>query len=417
MSRLVRERAPRRALRLASVIALASVFLTSIAPAGAQEATVPPAAMDLAPRADGRAISVCGTAPLGSMTSTVRDSVVEVEGPLAMSLGFVFGEPDLVVVPLEVARRGRGVIVRRGGVTMTATIAALDEEGGLAMLRVPDLRATPLQPSAIPVERGTATLHIGQPWDAPGDADQVTPGSVTTTRGIHFRSTGGISYSFDVGAPVVDCFGRVLGVSTLSVDEAVTIDRAEMLLRRVRQGAEPFVGEVAVWPGLRALLEVDDQAWGGGEIGVSVVDRDLWEASAHGRILGRGEVEAPDAEGWTTERWGVRGGLDLRAGARIMVTEGMMPFYVVPQIGVGFDASAEGGTVSRGQVEGDGCSEVEPCGVVEASRKLPVTTDLDVGPQVGLSLRLGALDLGYTFRMDATDVGDSSHQVGFGLAF
>lgn len=413
MSRRLRVRSQRRALASAfTFVSMLSLATSAVAQ------TAAPAPTDLPPRADGRAISVCGTEPLEPLAAKVAASVVEAEGPLALSLGFVYGEPDLVLVPGDVARAGRGVVVRRDGRAMAATIAAFDEASNLALLRVPDLRATPLPPSTTPTDRGAAALILAQAWDLdPGDAAHLTPGTVTESRAAHFRTSGRVSYAFTYGAPVVDCFGRVLGSATGLADEAVTIDRAEALLRRVRAGAEPYTGDLALAPAFRGLLELDDEPWVGMELGLSVVDHDRWEVGVHGRILGTGEVESPDPQGVSRERWGVRGGADLRAGARLMLTDGLMPLYLVPQVGVGFDVSAQGGTDRRSQIEGDGCSPEAPCPVLRDTDVHPTRTDLHVGPQAGLAFRVGPLDLGYTFRLDATDVADSTHQIGFGVSF
>jgi hypothetical protein len=429
MSRHLRVRSQRRAF--SSALALASLlsFATSATAQTAAPDPVPAAAPapaagpaeapnELPPRADGRAVSVCGTEPLEPLAAKVGASVVEVEGPLAWALGFVYGEPDLVVVPGEVARAGRGVLVHRDGRAMKATIAAYDEASNLALLRVPELHATPLSPSTTGTERGAAALVLGQAWDEDaGDPTQLSPGTITESRASHFRTSARVSYGFTYGAPVIDCFGRVLGAATWMPDDAITIDRADALLRRVRAGAEPYTGGVTAAPAFRALLELDDEPWGGGELGVSLVHHDRWEIGAHGRILGTGEVSDPDPQGVTRERWGIRGGVDLRAGARLMLTDGAMPLYLVPQIGVGFDVSAQGGRDRRSQIEGDGCSPEAPCPVVGDAHDLPTRTELHAGPTAGLAFRFGPLDVGYTFRLDATDVADSTHQIGLGVSF
>jgi hypothetical protein len=376
---------------------------------------------DIPARLDGRALSVCGTEPMDPIARRVRGTVVEVGGSFTGTLGFVFGEPDLVVAPFAVAESGRGVQVTHDGRAMPATIAAIDEEAGLALLRVAGLSGVkPLEPSPHEPALGHAVLGVSQPYGVGGPADQVTGGHVTQGEGHWFRSSALVGFGFAVGSPLVDCRGRVLGMGEWYGDRAVGIHRAQAMVNRVRGGAPPYEGRWSLaHPSFHALLEVDHdgEAWGGADLGLALVGHDRWEFGLSGRLLGRGEPPEQASDAWVTREWGVRGGADLRAGARLMLTEGAMPLYVVPHVGIGFDVSARGGERSRGQIESEGCSSSEPCPVVTELRQLPTVTEARIAPQVGLAFRIGFVDLGYTFRLDVDTPDASSHQVGMGIQF
>lgn len=357
----------------------------------------------------------CDAAVLESVARRVSPSILEAEGPLAWSFAVAFGDPELVVVSATLVGAGRGVVVSHDGRTTSASIVAADDD--LAVLRVPGLAARPLVASPVPVERGTGTIAFGRPWDEEGGADQVTSGLVTAVGGGRFRTDGAVSYATRVIAPVVDCEGRVLGFSTGWGDEVIPVARAEALVRHVRSGgAAPEVGWTLA-PALRATVELDDHAWAGLELGLSAVADDQVELGVHGRLAAWTDEEDRDDQGWSATRHRVRGGADLRAGARLLLTEGALPVYLVPHVGVGFDVGWTGGEAVREQVVTDGCSAAAPCPVLGARRDLPSSIDRDLGPQIGLGVRLGPIEASYLVRFDLLDAETPVHRLGLGLAF
>lgn len=416
----------RRAAARAALVSLVTFASSSTRTAAAQTA-VPPEAPPPAPAVAAAPSAASPTTPPPAATATcdpsvlepvarrVTPSILEAEGPLAWSFAVAFGEPELVVVSAMLVGAGRGVIVSHDGRTTTASIVAADDD--LAVLRVPGLAAKPLTASPIAVQRGTGVVAFGRPWDEEGGADQVSPGVVTAVGGGRFRTDGAVAYATRIVAPVVDCEGRVLGFSTGVGDEVIPVSRAEALVRHVRSGRP--APEVGWWvaPSMRGTLELDDHPWGGLELGLSAVAEDHVELGVHGRFAAWTDETGRDDQGWSTLRHRVRGGIDLRAGARLLLTEGAVPLYLVPHVGVGADVGWTGGERMREQIEAEGCSAEAPCPVLGARLDLPSSIDRDLGPQIGLAFRVGPLEASYLVRLDLLDEETPVHRLGFGVAF
>lgn len=446
----------RLALRSVCSLVLASIFASSAAlaqDAAAPEPPVAPAAADpvvpvatpsLAPpaspvptspgsvtavatdaipaRADGRAIGACGTESIGGLAGKVNPAMVEVAGSYVWAVGFAFEEPDLIVAPAAVASKGRGVEVTYEGRTMPATIAAVDEKAGIAILRVPGLHVDrPLTASPLEVQLGTATVGPTFAFGEYGEmSKQMSDGAVTAVDGARFKAAPHAGLGYHWGAPIVDCGGRVLGMSDWYGADIAGIAGAKSLMTRVRGGAPAYEG---AWtfehPTFHALLEIDQntEAWGGIDLGFAVVAYDRLELGFTGRVLGRGDPEADATDSWSYREWGVRGGADLRAGYRLMLTEGAMPFYLVPHLGAGFDVTYRGADRTRQRALTSDCDADGSCPVITETDDLPTDTRARVYPAAGIGARLGFVELDYTFRLDVAEPKLSSHQIGLGIQF
>jgi hypothetical protein len=388
--------------------------------AGSPGSVTQVASEPIPPRTDGRAIGACGTADLAAIRSRVEPAIVEIAGAYAWTLGFAFEEPDLVVAPIDVAGLGRGVEVTYGGRTMSATIAAVDEDAGLALLRVPGLHvAQPLTASTVPVQIGTATVGFSWSYEDYGTSGRkISDGSVSQLEGGRFAAGPYNGAGYVWGSPLLDCSGKVLGLSSW-YGQSSRIAPAHKMNNKVKAGAAPYEGEWSLAPTFHALLEIDHtrEAWGGADVGVAVVAYDKLELGLTARVLGRGDPDVEATESWSRREWGVRAGADVRAGYRLMLTEGALPFYLVPHVGLGFDYSVRGAESKRQGVTSTGCTTEDPCPVVTESRAQPTETRARAYPSIGMAARLGLIDLDYTFRLDTEDADRSSHQVGFGFQF
>jgi hypothetical protein len=423
----------RFARRCAGALTLAQVFASSIVLARAPtQALATPAQVaagpasptqgasdSIPPRSDGRAIGACGTTDLAAMRARIEPSVVEVSGGYAASLGFAFEEPDLIVAPLEVARLGRGVEVTYAGRTLPATIVAIDPDARIALLRVPGLRvARPLTASATRPQLGTAVVGFGLDSFHPIERKlMISDGAISKLAGGRFEVATHTNAVFLAGTPLVDCSGHVLGVLTWYVDGGSPIETVQALVAKVRAGAPPYMGEWQAGPVMHLLVEVDQtrEAWVGLDLGLTVVAHDQLELDLTARFLGRGDPTPANAS-WTRRESGVRTGADLRAGYRLMLTEGLMPFYLVPHAGVGFDYSVHWAERTR-QVTSSECSSEGPCSVVTEKQDLPTETRARAFPSLGLGARVGFIDLDYAFRLDIETADRSSHQMGLGIHF
>ncbi len=408
---------------VAPVVPVASDLAPTAPPVAAPPASVTAVASDSIPaRADGRAIGACGTESIGGLADKVHPAVVEVAGSYVWAVGFAFEEPDLVVAPAAVASKGRGVEVTYQGRTLPATIVAVDDNAGLALLRVPGLHVDrPLTASPVKVQLGTATVGPTFAYGEYGEiSKQMSDGAVTAVDGARFKAAPNAGLGYHWGAPLVDCSGRVLGMSDWYGTDVTSVKGVQTMITRVRAGTKPYEGG---WtfdhPTFHVLLEVDQngEAWGGIDLGFAVVAKDRLELGFSGRVLGRGDPEPDGTDSWSYREWGVRGGADARAGYRLMLTEGAMPFYLVPHLGAGFDVTYRGAERTRQRALLADCAPDGTCPVITETDDVEADARARVYPAAGVGARLGFVELDYTFRLDVAEPQLSSHQIGFGIQF
>ena len=367
-------------------------------------------------RADERAPS--GTCPAGALeplAQRVAPSVVRVEGAIAEAYGFVFGSDRLVVVPLYVVEKGRGILVRgRTGDVRRPTVVLVDPDHGLALLQLasPLPGAHPLVPSTQPIERGTTVVAFGAAvYDGPADA--TTPGVITRVAGDRFHASARVSFHPSWGSPLVDCDGKVVGVATQMGDEAVRVGVLPALIERSGSAPEYSPGW-SLEPGAGAMFSFGRRdAWVGGFVGAALVDEDRLELSARADVS---TLVAPREIGEPTDT-GLRVGADLRVGYRFMLTEGLFPLYFVPSVG------AVGGWERRWRSEASqvvtssDCSSSKPCPVEQEYSVSRLGDRTWIDPVLGVALRLGPLETGYSLDLDVQTPAASTHRLTLGFQF
>ena len=186
-------------------------------------------------------VLACGTDGDGasvprSQTEIVRDSrdfVVRVEAStrteVILGSGFVpSGNSNIVVTAYHVVEDAESISIRRGGIDETvrlvAQIIAFDEVSDLALLRVPDLgKGIPLSDRSF--ETGESVMAMGYPLGLEGDVS-VSQGILS--RQLEFDSRLFLQHDAEIlqgnsGGPLLDSFGRAIGVNILVVPDVETV--------------------------------------------------------------------------------------------------------------------------------------------------------------------------------------------------
>lgn len=171
---------------------------------------------------------------------TVMPAVVTIETDVAAGTGFFVG-PGIVLTNKHVVNGGTSMRVRfSNGQASPAYVTSTASDGDLALVRVevPPSQSSVVMGSAKGVQIGEEVLAIGSPLGLLQS---------TVTRGIvsAIRSVGGLMYvqtdaainPGNSGGPLVDKYGRVIGITTSKVTPAeslgfaLAIDHAKRLLQ------------------------------------------------------------------------------------------------------------------------------------------------------------------------------------------
>ena len=158
--------------------------------------------------------------------SRVRPGVVKIFSSVGTGSGFIIGEEALVVTNAHVVEDSKTVTVTlASGKVYVGDVVSFDEDADLAFIQVDtddELPALTLGDSYLAFV-GSDVIAVGFPL---GNA---LPGSSTITRGIvsSKRVFGGVNYlqtdaainPGNSGGPLIDRFGRVIGVNTSRYEE------------------------------------------------------------------------------------------------------------------------------------------------------------------------------------------------------
>ena len=157
---------------------------------------------------------------------SVRDEVFKITGVAEdcrrriEGTGFVYA-PERVMTNAHVVAGVREPKVEVGGRQLSATVVLYDPGRDVAVLRVPGLRAAPLD-FVGPAQVGQSAIVVGYPKDGPFRADAARIARTQKARGpdIYQRRTvvreiyalRGTVQPGNSGGPLIDTDGRVLGV-------------------------------------------------------------------------------------------------------------------------------------------------------------------------------------------------------------
>jgi hypothetical protein len=412
-------------------------------PATAEEA---PPAVETPPEAVPVDVGTqCTAAEISAALDAHGDALVRVEAPGARGLGVIFHTSGHVLTALSIVDVGRGIKVLFGNTQRNARVVVADRAHDLALLELDE------EWPAAPLRLAKDSPAVGEPVLALRLTDDMAqrrsrenrryfksrgwrayrhwlgdvvaePGVVSFTGAGRFRTDalGGDHKSW--GAPVLDCQGRIVGLSTSPIaDEAVTVKRLRALRDDV-DGDEEYDGRwslINLSAGLvgqitheESLGYEDKDMWLGFSAGTALIGDDRWFFPARFTatfLVGPG-LDEPFAS-----RKGYRVAGSLGLGYRAMLKGGGIPVYFVPVIG-GM-VQYEKITTERTEFWADhGCSPDVPC----QTRPLVLTTEeeqLRWMPTFGAGFQFGPVETAYQFILDTDVTEHSIHQVTLGVQF
>jgi S1-C subfamily serine protease len=207
--------------------------------------------------ADGVVVVTAHTVPVRATAFDIASA--RVDGMTAGS-GFLIDDEGRIVTAAHLVRGAGDVEVEIGGRRLPARVLGVDPACDIAVLQV-DADVVPLHPLPLGdsdrVQVGDPALALGS---APGLAPSLATGTVSA-RQDQVTGPGGAIVSgalqtdarlreLDVGGPLLDAGGRVIGVNTrmtltadgVPVDVAVPVNAARRVLARLRTSTMKVVG-------------------------------------------------------------------------------------------------------------------------------------------------------------------------------
>lgn len=185
---------------------------------------------------------------LSGVAEEVRRSLVQVtNGPRGTGAGIIWDADGLIITNAHVVRRRSPKVILPDGQIVPARILAVDTDNDLAALAVDAGKLPAVKPgSSRDLKAGQWVMAMGHPWGIVGSltsgvvvgADSGLPGMPSdrdlVAVSLHLRP----GYS---GGPLVDAWGRVVGVNTMMVGPevglAVPVHVAEAFLAAVAEQA------------------------------------------------------------------------------------------------------------------------------------------------------------------------------------
>ncbi|MGH9710456.1 MAG: trypsin-like peptidase domain-containing protein [Candidatus Acidiferrales bacterium] len=160
--------------------------------------------------------------PIQDIASRANSAIVRVEGNLGRGTGFFITDTGLIATNKHVvSEQSELVVVTRSERRLPAKVVYVDSDKDLAIIKV-DGRGFPHLPLAAidSVHRGETVVAIGDPGG--GFADTLTSGVVSGVgadralgNGTWIQTDATINPG-NSGGPLLDTYGRVIGITTLS---------------------------------------------------------------------------------------------------------------------------------------------------------------------------------------------------------
>jgi S1-C subfamily serine protease len=163
---------------------------------------------------------------LADAVASVQTSIVTVHAPRAVISGLVYA-PDLVLTVAHVLERSEKVHVETtDGRKLEATISGHDPQTDLALLRVPDLKLSPVKISSQTARVGELVLMVAQT----SSGVMASHGIVSANHGLRFGRgamleavvrTDAMPFPGCSGGAIVNASGEVLGVTNAGIMRGV----------------------------------------------------------------------------------------------------------------------------------------------------------------------------------------------------
>lgn len=354
-----------------------------------------------------------------------RGSVVRVDTLHGGGGGFVFHDRRHVATAYHVIQEGRRVRVRtlQGDRWIPVRIVAIDRDRDLAVLRADEDLAEPLA-LAPPPAVGERIAVIGHPWSVLEDDTPSFEGLFTwsmTTGRVNAVGPSGLQIDAAVGpgssgGPVLDPSGRVVGVVSRGEDISVAAraDALGPLLEEV--GTQPiYTGRWRPSLELEADLMLENgQSFGGLHVGLGVVGYDRFGLIGRFGMLARADDVSDEP---FFQRGTVRLTFGLEAQYRHGFRAGDVPMHLV--FGVGFWGAHEIASEERLEISiPNGCDpSVDRCPVDTFTARDERRRWL-ARPSLRVALNIGQMaSLSYGVQIDVREPRNTSHIIGFGLAY
>lgn len=383
------------------------------------------------PPAAAAAAGTCGASQLRTIAAELEPAVARVLAPGGAGIGLAVGSGRRVITALSLVKAGRGVQVRFGtdGPRYDASIVAIDEAHGLALLEL-ETGAASRWASVAPrnAELGDPVISVGLAVVAEHfDVDEdlaLQPGNVVTRDAVRLRSDAFESPHLERGSPLVDCEGRLLSMTTgfHDADVGPPTEVIRTLLADADQ-QEPYTGSWSIaHPSLAFMVHIDHSnasgydspnRWFGARFGTAVIGHDQWYFPLRFGVLALG---GPEPDGELADRDGIRLQAETGFGYRAMLKGGAVPVYLVPQITAVLSWQSIQQEVTALSVDTSQCPPGGTCPV--QSTYIETEDDLlRVMPAAGLSLGFGFAEVGYQLQLDVEELNRSVHQIGLGAQF
>ncbi|MFO0675093.1 MAG: serine protease [Polyangiaceae bacterium] len=398
------------------------------------------------PQAPPSSASICEFGWEAKVAASALPSVVRVEneaGPvLQMGAGFVAFDDKHVVTAFHVVRDlDAAMVVRfRSGETRRARLFAHDRKKDVAILELTEAAPAPPIPFAKrdPVI-GEGVLSLGHPLgiyaDRPEDFDDdvdnrgmlnwsVSRGVVSAWNGDAVQADAPSVTHGSSGGPLLACDGTVLAFASGTISQEAAAAHLMIFVRGTHAESLRTKPDTAGLPrnrkaALSSVVSVpvqfrNGETFVGGMLSVGAgTHQDVLRARASIALLGSSDEPASPNELLVGNRQRFYWSVDASYAPRVLgERSSIRPAFVV-----GLSSMTDSVKVrSFHAVSGGACADgTDACGRIERSDT--ESTIRAYRPFVGAELRLGPVEIGYTFHADVRSVSRSVHGLQFGVNF
>jgi S1-C subfamily serine protease len=360
----------------------------------------------------------CEPAFIEHVYKATKPSVVRITRPDGgLGTGFVFHSNRHVATALHVVDLGRDVRVEfPGGRSITAEVAAVDEEHDLAILELAEpTSAAPLVPR-YSVSVGSPILAIGNPYgnlalfsnDFEGLLNFSVSQGIVSAKSESFIQTDAVLSPGNSGGPMLTCDGRVVGIADKLLESRIGfgVPVAHLSNLTDQLGGPKYHGHWTTRDATLGLAWHSDVAtYLGFYLGGSIVgyDRVAITVRLGMAFAGKGETTEPIVDRSVRRIFG-----ELTVGYRML----FLPYSVAPTyftLGGGMLVTIDRGEETRLAITTD-----------TPPRLVGTTTNIrggGIAPMATAVLHFAALEASYGFALDVIHPSMSTHRVLVGFSY